>query len=107
MKEAIGEILRISPYESHLEAYIRKELADYLMTISVNYSDGKFKTSVKGADLKKLSPKRPLKFSRRCGAGGRRVSVRKLTTKLTGRATSPEVIWAKRCKELLEWGQPE
>jgi CheY-like chemotaxis protein len=54
MKEAIGEILRISPYESYLEAYIRKELADYRMTISVNYSDGKFKSSVQGSDLKKV-----------------------------------------------------
>lgn len=54
MKEAIGEILRVSPYDSFLEAYIRKELTDYLMTISISYTGGKFDTSAQGPDLKSV-----------------------------------------------------
>src|ERR1700728_3962075 len=54
MKEAIGEILRVSPYESYLEAYIRKELSDYLMTISINYPEGRFSTSARGSDLRRV-----------------------------------------------------
>jgi len=54
MKEAIGEILRISPYDSYLEAYIRKELSEYLMTISIKYPDGQFSTTAADTDLRRV-----------------------------------------------------
>ena len=54
-KRLLAKILRISPYESHLRKLtFAKNWLIYLAAVSVNYSDGKFKTSVKGADLKKV-----------------------------------------------------
>jgi len=54
MKEAIGEVLKISPYESYLEAYIEKEPSDYIMAITVNHADGKFKARARNRDLQKV-----------------------------------------------------
>lgn len=51
MKEALREVLQVSPYDSYLVANVSRQMQGYLMTISINYAGGAFKTTARDADL--------------------------------------------------------
>ncbi len=53
MEYAIGEILKVAPYDSHIDAVVSKERTSYLMTINIFYPEGKFTSVAQNSDLKK------------------------------------------------------